>query len=360
MKTSKLIDLHAHPLNLDIYGDEPAPDDLIQSIRAKGVLVPLAVKMDGTVVSGHRRWKAAAAAGLTSVPVVVVSFADELEEWEAIVEFNRQREKTFSQRMKETATLEVVERERAKARMLAGKATDPMGKCPQGTTGTSRDAVAEKAGLGSARTYARAKAVWDAAQAGDAEALDAVADLDAGKTTISAAYNETRKPRVIHNTGNNEWYTPAAIVAAARECMGGIDCDPASSEEANARVGAEVYYSAEDDGLQHPWAGRVWLNPPYATGLILPFCECLVTKYRAGEIKQACVLVNNGTETEWCQILLSSCAAVCFVRGRVRFVKESGVEGTPLQGQLIFYFGQPAGAARFHSCFADFGQVFEP
>ena len=38
--------------------------------------------------------------------------------------------------------------------------------------------------------------------------------------------------RVVHNSGNYEWFTPPKILDAARRCLGGIELDPASCEAA--------------------------------------------------------------------------------------------------------------------------------
>lgn len=163
-------------------------------------------------------------------------------------------------------------------------------------------------------------------------------------------------PHVAENSGESEWYTPAEYIAAARAVMGDIDLDPASNEVANGVVGARMFLDVSLDGLRHPWYGRIWLNPPYAQPLCSRFCEHLLDEFREERVSEACVLVNNATETVWFQALARRSAALCFPEGRIRFWHPER-ESAPLQGQAVLYFG-PNGLA-FLTEFRDFGVVLE-
>jgi ParB family chromosome partitioning protein len=176
--------------------------------------------------------------------------------------------------------------------------------------------------------------------------------LKAGTQTKKEALNPTH---VGQNSGENEWYTPAQFLDAARKAMGSIACDPASSAVANKTVKAETFFTKEQDGLKHKWTGKVWLNPPYAQPLVAEFSAAVCEKLESKEIKQAIVLVNNATETAWFQQMLSVAEAVCFVKGRVKFLDPQGNPGAPLQGQAVLCLG--GDAFRFRKAFADFGPV---
>lgn len=163
-----------------------------------------------------------------------------------------------------------------------------------------------------------------------------------------------KKAHVSQNSGNNEWYTPAQFVEAARAVMGGFDLDPASSETANRTVKAERIFTAEDDGLKQEWpVGRIWMNPPYAQPLMGKFAERFAAEVRQGS--EGIVLVNNATETVWFQTIAGECSAICFPKTRIRFLDPDGNPGAPLQGQAIIYCGPDPDA--FEKAFGIFGLV---
>lgn len=159
-----------------------------------------------------------------------------------------------------------------------------------------------------------------------------------GELTVAAGLKKAR-PHVSRATGKHEWYSPKSFVETGRSVLGTIDLDPASSKAANKVVQAEKFYTAEDDGLKHDWAGKVWMNPPYGTTLIGPFIDKLKESVEAGTVKEAIVLTNNATDTKWFAVLASISSVLCFPTGRVKYTRPEGESGTPLQGQCLSYIG---------------------
>ena len=159
-------------------------------------------------------------------------------------------------------------------------------------------------------------------------------------------------------TGQNEWYTPAIHLNAAREVLGEIDLDPASSDTAQRVVGASKYFTTEDDGLSQEWHGRVWLNPPYAQPHIADFVSKLVAERRIGRVTSAILLTHNYTDTAWFHEAASAADAICFTRGRVKFESPDGSVAAPTQGQAFFYFGSDVQS--FMERFSGLGFVVRP
>ena len=205
---ARVDELKPHPKNTEIYGDTDDIADLddafIDSIREKGVLEPLVISDGKQIISGHRRWLAAQAADVDRVPVRKSSFDDDLSEREALIEFNRQREKTPGQIVNEFEEMLAVERERAKERK--GERTDledePVGNVSHKSDGKerARDKAAEKIDADvSGRTLEKGLEVKQKAE--DETEPEEVREtakqqwqkLESGDESFSAARDEVKK-----------------------------------------------------------------------------------------------------------------------------------------------------------------------
>ena len=165
--------------------------------------------------------------------------------------------------------------------------------------------------------------------------------------------------RVKSLTGEFEWYTPRRYLDAAINVMGAIDLDPASSKPAQAHVKAARYFTLESNGLQQRWAGRVFLNPPYAMPHIKQFTQKMIASWQAGEISEGILLTNNATDTEWFHAALNGCKAMCLTKGRIKFIEANDGEliekNSPTHGQAFFYFG--SNVHIFAKAFSEFGAI---
>jgi ParB family transcriptional regulator, chromosome partitioning protein len=221
--------LKPNRFSLSIYGD-PANeiDDLTSSIREHGILVALVVAHGpgpGTweVISGHRRLACALLLGLTEIPCEVRPLPVGTARHFAILEYNRQRCKNFSQLMREADALEELWKTEANSRKLANlrrgrnkpaesvkptdcRNSDDRARDKDSSTETGRDgvvprddqgrtdtAIARRLGMGGKDLYRQARAIWRVARSGDVRAQSGIAQLDAGTKTIHAAYKDLRR-----------------------------------------------------------------------------------------------------------------------------------------------------------------------
>lgn len=102
--------LKPHPRNEEVYGSCESIADLVKSIELKGYIHPLIVKTDGTIVSGHRRWRALTALGWKEAPVIVREFETEDDELFVLIAENRHRQHSPVQRIREGMTVEPIAR----------------------------------------------------------------------------------------------------------------------------------------------------------------------------------------------------------------------------------------------------------
>ena len=146
-----------------------------------------------------------------------------------------------------------------------------------------------------------------------------------------------------------EWYTPPALVADVTRFFGGITLDPCADPQCG--VPAQTHYT--DYGLDRPWFGSVYVNPPYGRTI-----GQWVAKARwemAANIGiEIILLLPARTDTAWFQPLLDE-ATICFVKGRLHF---SGAKaGAPFPSALV-YLGPFTGS--FAKEFAAWGHIVTP
>ncbi len=127
------------------------------------------------------------------------------------------------------------------------------------------------------------------------------------------------------------WLTPPDLINS----LGEFDLDPCCPNNLKWKT-ATNYYSLENgqNGLELPWDGRIWLNPPYSDWS--PFIK------RLSEHNNGICLIFARTETKAFFNYVWNCAdSILFVRRRVKFLKADGTKGggSTAPSVLIAYGG---------------------
>lgn len=145
----------------------------------------ITIKEDNTIISGHRRCAVLKELGMQA-RCEIVPFENELAEKRAILSYNNQRDKTFSQKLRETRELETIVKEQAHERKVSNlKQSDTPILAGQGET---RDIVSQAIGMKHS-SYLKVKVVFEKAEDGDKTAKIIMDKLDSKEITANEASN---------------------------------------------------------------------------------------------------------------------------------------------------------------------------
>ena len=80
----------------------------------------------------------------------------------------------------------------------------------------------------------------------------------------------------------------------------------------------DKFYTEEQDGLEHPWKGTVWCNPPYGRGIGQWVRRALFASVSGSTVV---MLLPARTDTKWFHdyIYKRSNVEIRFIRGRLKF-----------------------------------------
>lgn len=151
--------------------------------------------------------------------------------------------------------------------------------------------------------------------------------------------------------GSDEWYTPRHVFDALGETF---DLDVAAPIDGPRYVPARQWLTAHDDGLRFPWAGFVWMNPPFGGRNSLSRWMDRFFDHGNG-----IALTPDRTSAPWWQDAAERADAILLTRGKVKFERPDGSIGrSPGAGVTLWAAGDRASAALCRASFAGLGTVW--
>lgn len=140
---------------------------------------------------------------------------------------------------------------------------------------------------------------------------------DDGGSCRQAAYRRRNRRlrgslEVMTSSRSGDWATDPAVYQQLAVEFGGFELDPCASHDNHK---CARYFTADDDGLEREWTGRVFMNPPYGRTLGRTLGHWMQKAWEASQSTAELVvcLVPARTDVRWWHEYA--------VRGEVRFVK---------------------------------------
>lgn len=284
---------------------------LKQDIAERGIQIPIEIDRSGNILDGHHRlraWKELRAEGWNlqdKYPRVVRLFETEEQKRNHIRALNilrrhltrEQLEEQWAAMRQDGMSYRQIAEASGVSHQTVMRATGPNGP-------VQPPAVVGKDGKKRSPTKPKPPAAPIASFFVGTDEDEEKAKLKANKIADTGSEGASQPVHTtMFSSETNEYYTPPEYVEAARVVMGGIDLDPASHEKAQDWIRADTFYTIADDGLNKPWSGRVWLNPPYGKegndSNQEIWSQHLIAEYKQGGVTEAVLLVKAALGYNW-------------------------------------------------------------
>lgn len=163
--------------------------ELINDIKANGLINPVTVNTDHVLLAGYRRLSACKALGWTEIPVHMVSTENEEQELRVEISENEVRKEfTMTERLDYARRLQRIESIKAEERMKSGK-PNPTPNSAEG--GETRDKVAASIGIGH-DTLRKAQVIAENKDKFDPEDFK---NWDDGKLSTNKLYTQLKQQK---------------------------------------------------------------------------------------------------------------------------------------------------------------------
>lgn len=136
---------------------------------------------------------------------------------------------------------------------------------------------------------------------------------------------------VFYSSKTDMWATPQDFFDAL-DAEFHFTLDACAVKE-NAKC--EAYYTPEQDGLDQPWTGRVWCNPPYGRNVGQWVKKAHDTALGGGFVV---MLLPARTDTRWFHDYIYGKTEVRFIKGRLKF--GSCQNAAPFPSMVVIFGGE--------------------
>ena len=138
-----------------------------------------------------------------------------------------------------------------------------------------------------------------------------------GGDNCDGQWDDMTKTFNTQGDGHDEWLTPKWIT----DTLGPFELDPCSPGDRRPWDTATYHLSVENDGLNAPWFGRVWCNPPYGR-------ETFKWLDKLASHGNGIALIFARTETKgFHRQVWDRAHSILFLEGRLAFHRVDGTSG---------------------------------